>query len=82
MMMNKRRLTPSVAPDFIPEVPKNKRRMHRSSEVSSGIVMPIDVSFIDKKISEVEELLSELYKLREYFEQKNSARQEIPSYFA
>ena len=81
-MFGKRQLTSSASPDFRPQTPKRKRRMQRSSEISSGHVKPMDMRFVDQKIAEVEYLLTELYNLRDYFEQKNSKTREIPSYYA
>jgi hypothetical protein len=74
--------TSGVSPDFRPQQPKNKRRMQKSTEVAYGSTPTIDFAFIDRKILEVESLLQELYQLREYFEQKNSNSDKIPSYFS
>jgi hypothetical protein len=71
----------SMSPDFRAQTPKHKRRMHHENEIAFGPVTTIDMTVIDRKIHEVEQLLNELYALREYFEQKNRATREIPNYF-
>lgn len=70
-----------VSPDYNPPMPKQKRQMHKSSEVASGPDVLMDLSFINRKIAEMEHLLDELYKLRDHFEQKNQNKP-VPSYFA
>lgn len=70
----------SMAPEYQVR-PREKRRMQQKSEIAFGPITTIDMSVIDRKILEVEQLLNELYALREYFEQKNRTTKEIPSYF-